>query len=287
VNKAEIVFNSYDEEIEKQYNIILEDKQMREALHNDSSYIREVLEKNMEQWETRPIAELDNITPAEYFDALDSTDIILDNFKIGACICEANLPGLFIKKLDEHKLSLVQEMISMAINTDLMKNNTEYFIPLVAMRMLGRWQVKEAAEALVKFITFESSNDELFLETAADTIYKIGQPAVELLLDRLEGIEEVKEGHKYLMSALTKICRNNKTDRVYKCLKNIFLKMDDKELGAAYIAEYGDGRVIPALRGYLIKNNGKIRKAEFFEIMSAIQKLGGNVDDLQISYINN
>lgn len=287
MNRAEIIFNNYDEEVGAQYNIILEDKQMREALHNDSGYIREAIEKNMKQWENRPIAELDNITPAEYFNSMDSKDIILDNFKIGACICEANLPDLFIKKLDEYKHSLIQEMIDMAMNTEMMKDEEKYFIPLVAMRLLGRWQAKEAVEELIKFITFESNKDELFLETAADTITQIGQPSVELLLERLENVEEVKEGHKYLMSALTKICRNNKSDRVYKCLKSLFLKMEDKELGAAYIAEYGDGRAIPALRGYLIKNNGKIKKAEFFEIKSAIQKLGGNVDDLLINYINN
>jgi len=56
--------------------------------------------------------------------------------------------------------------------------------------------------------------------------------------------------------------------------------MSNKVLGAACLAAYGDGRAIPALRGYIEKNRNTIDSVTFFEIKGAIEKLGGNADDL-------
>ena len=72
----------------------------------------------------------------------------------------------------------------------------------------------------------------------------------------------------------------NKSDSVYKLLKNSFLRMENKILGASALSEYGDGRGIPVLRGYIEKNLQSIDRETFYELKKSIEILGGSTEDL-------
>ena len=45
--------------------------------------------------------------------------------------------------------------------------------------------------------------------------------------------------------------------------------------------EYGDGRAIPMLKGYVNRNKHSIDRDLFYEIMSAVQNLGGDISDIE------
>ena len=53
--------------------------------------------------------------------------------------------------------------------------------------------------------------------------------------------------------------KNTEYDVVYACIKDTFIKMDDKIIGAICIGDLGDGRAIPFLRGYVEKNMDSYR----------------------------
>ena len=45
--------------------------------------------------------------------------------------------------------------------------------------------------------------------------------------------------------------------------------------------DYGDGRAIPMLKGYVNRNKDTISRDLFYEIMSAVQNLGGDISDIE------
>lgn len=75
---------------------------------------------------------------------------------------------------------------------------------------------------------------------------------------------------------------NNMPLDIMGCLKEYFLKYEKVVLGASNLAEYGDSRAIPALRGYAQRHMALLDKETFYEIKSAVERLGGNMDDLNV-----
>ena len=109
----------------------------------------------------------------------------------------------------------------------------------------------------------------------------IGKAAIESMLATIGSMDPDSPQAEQLVMALSDAARGSGSEEVYRCLKSAFLNMSDKSVGAYCLGNYGDGRAIPALRGYLTKNKGSIGKDTFFDIISAIKRLGGSIDDLE------
>ncbi len=125
----------------------------------------------------------------------------------------------------------------------------------------------------------------LFGDTARDALISIGEPAIRPLLNVLTKATEYEEYHEYLAMALAKIGKIYKSDEIYKCLRKMFREYDDKIVMADCLGEYGDGRAVPVLRGYVERNIDNVDSDTLFTIDSAIRKLGGSIDDLLDDYI--
>jgi len=74
-------------------------------------------------------------------------------------------------------------------------------------------------------------------------------------------------------------------DSIYRTIKSTFLKMENKIFGAICLGNFGDGRAIPVLRGYIEKNRNTIDFETFLEIKSSIYRLGGNIDDIDVHFV--
>ena len=57
--------------------------------------------------------------------------------------------------------------------------------------------------------------------------------------------------------------------------------MTNKIYAVICLMEYGDGRAIPMLKGYVNRNKHSIDRDLFYEIMSAVQNLGGDISDIE------
>ncbi|HOJ11298.1 MAG TPA: hypothetical protein PK733_11995 [Clostridiales bacterium] len=130
---------------------------------------------------------------------------------------------------------------------------------------------------------------DLFGEVIRDALVSIGENAIRPLIDILTNTNEYGEPHEYLAMALADIGKDNRSDEIYRCLKKMFLKYDKdkKNITSDCLAVYGDGRAIPALRGYIEKNLDRIDEDIFYAVKIAIDKLGGNMDDIVFYKMDN
>jgi hypothetical protein len=161
--------------------------------------------------------------------------------------------------------------------------NTEedlFLVPLMAVRLLGEWKVERAVPMLIAMLEMQSTNYDIFAEQIKASLAAMGSSAAAAVMTALEQRNEMDTPAEYLLMALAEIGRTNRKDAVYRCLKGAFERMEQKVIGILCLKTYGDGRAIPALRGFLERNRGSLDRETYYEIASAIKALGGNIDDL-------
>lgn len=280
MTSSEIIFESYNRVVERSYDRAFEESGKDDPLKVRESNVSRFLDEEIGTWETTPLAEIEGLTPKEYFGRLADFDDVVDHVKIGAKMCDRGLPELLVDKLMSYGSRAVDTLLQMASDRNMMEKEDDIYIPLIAVRILGERRVSTANNFLVELIKTLNEDKELMVEEITDALINIGEPCVGVLISELDNTDEIGYIHEYLLTALVKIGKERKTDEIYRCIKNTFLKMDDKILGAMCVGDYGDGRAIPALKGYVKKNAGKLDKQTFLEIKAAVKRLGGIVEDM-------
>ncbi|MEG6612551.1 hypothetical protein V6C42_06785 [Pseudoclostridium thermosuccinogenes] len=280
MTSSEIIFESYNRVVERSYDRAFEESGKDDPLKVRESNVSRFLDEEIGTWETTPLTEMEGLTPKEYFGRLAHFDDVVEHVKIGAKMCDRGLPELLVDKLMSYGNRAVDALFQMASDRDMLENEDDIYISLIAVRILGERRVSAANNFLVELIKTLNEDKELMVEEITDALINIGEPCVGVLISELDKSEEIGYIHEYLLTALVKIGKERKTDEIYRCIKNTFLKMDDKILGAMCVGDYGDGRAIPALKGYVKKNAGKLDKQTFLEIKAAVKRLGGIVEDM-------
>lgn len=215
----------------------------------------------------------------------------------------------YISKQDNNKSDISADISNNPADS---KVKDSFLIPLEGIKILGGWKTEKAAQLIIdflgrlnninnqrelyksdrnekdkKFTEYDQDSEEyidldmdLFYEVAREALINIGKPSISLLIDTLEKAEKYYEYHEYLTMALAEIGENNKTEEIYKCLKKMFRKHDNKIVMADCLGQYGDGRAIPTLRGYIERNINDISKDILFTVNSVIEELGGSMEDI-------
>ena len=80
---------------------------------------------------------------------------------------------------------------------------------------------------------------------------------------------------------LTEIGKQHKTEEIYQTLRHAFRYMNNKIYAVICLAEYGDDRAVAMFKNYINRNQQTIERDLFYEMMSAIQNLGGDISDIQ------
>ena len=116
-------------------------------------------------------------------------------------------------------------------------------------------------------------------EVICAAIAEYGQ---EILKDLIKAFNEADQeiAKEYLLVCIAHISKEHPSDEVYFLFKNAFRNMKNVKVIAEVLGDYGDGRAIPLLRGYILKDLGKIDKDTFNLVRAVIKKLGGEIDDL-------
>ena len=83
-----------------------------------------------------------------------------------------------------------------------------------------------------------------------------------------------------LVVMLTNIGKEKKTEEIYDALRMAFRSMTNKIYAVICFADYGDDRAVPMLKNYINRHQTDISRELFYEMMSAIQNLGGNIEDI-------
>lgn len=136
-------------------------------------------------------------------------------------------------------------------------------------------------EILDRFMSYPKIPD-FVADTVAEYIEAFPDESVPLLIEKLnehkdDGLEGPCED---LVIMLTNIGKEDRQDEIYDALRSAFRYMTNKIYAVICLADYGDARAIPMLKSYINRHQTTIDRDLFYEIMSAVQNLGGDISDI-------
>ncbi len=278
---SEIFFKSFSQSIQEAYDCCIESdgEPSADTIAKGSEDIQACLNSAYEKWMSEKLPGIAK-TPAEYLDDI-SFDEIAEMFSCGASICDDDLPAIFINKLFSYGDEAVNFLIDIVIDKTEVTNEDRVIQVAMAARVLGRFKAEKAVLPLINTLEHSAGATELIAETVRDALIEIGPAAIGYILPELNSGKYSDGACEYILMSLAAIGKCCRSEEIYPALKKAFYEVSNKALTASCLAEYGDGRAIPALRGYLLKNGGNIDKMTFYDIVSAVRKLGGRIDDLK------
>ncbi|MCR5329277.1 MAG: hypothetical protein K6E12_10570 [Saccharofermentans sp.] len=124
---------------------------------------------------------------------------------------------------------------------------------------------------------------EFVAESIASYVEAFPEVSEPFLIDLIEGsAESGLEGPcEDLVIMLTNIGREHRTEEIYQTLRHAFRYMTNKIYAVICLADYGDDRAVQMFKNYINRNQKTIERDLFYEMMSAIQHLGGDISDIQ------
>lgn len=133
-----------------------------------------------------------------------------------------------------------------------------------------------------RFLSYPQTRD-FVADSIADYVQAFSEISVPYIINKLdENADSGLEGpFEDLVIILARIGKETPSDDIYMALKHAFRYMTNKIYAVICIADYGDGRAIPMLKGYINRNKDTIERDLFYEIMSAVQNLGGDISDIE------
>ena len=140
------------------------------------------------------------------------------------------------------------------------------FIQAVLDRYMSYGKTREfVAESIAKYV-------EAFPEVSEPFLINIIEQNTEA------GLEGPCED---CLIMLTEIGKQHKTEEIYQTLRHAFRYMTNKIYSVICLAESGDDRAVSMFKNYINRNQQTIDRDLFYEMMSAIQNLGGDITDIQ------
>lgn len=281
---SKIFFDSYALAMEAagEDYLKINERSLARGLDADNEDFGIWLKKAYKKWLVTSDERLDGKTPAEFMFAVGSPDELAEMFVYGSIVCDGELPEAFLNKLRSFGEEAEKLLIKIARGVPACSDSGEESLlaSVMAVRVLGEWKSEGSVGPLIDIMYTSGEIDELVYETVRDALIAIGTPSIDKIIDRLEQEHECTAADEYMLMALSELGRRNRSDKVYSCLKNAFLQMPQKAVAADCLAKYGDGRAVPAIRGFLKKYAGQLDKDTFYDLVSAVRRLGGNTDDL-------
>lgn len=253
---------------------------MNDAFHDSVSI--------MDEWETKNIKELGGIAPVEYFESLHTfADILYLITLLEEKNAGALPPGLGarIERLDD---SLAEDVLhaldSIQLGSDKCFTYEQMAIVRIA-EIIASPQFLSALLSIINQLDNEKSNEETIL-AVMDAVEALEDVAIESVTDLLEKLEKKGALYSRLVLVMANIASENKSERIYRLLKECFRNSEVKLVEARALAVYGDGRAIPAIRGYVERHIAELTREEYCQFNTDVSELGGDMSDLDEYFMN-
>jgi hypothetical protein len=277
MNKNAIVSQSYNLAVEAGFNSFLEEHATSvncEIKIDEDKLINEIEHK----WLIEEIAEIGNITPEEYINSLVSLEALAEFFIEIASVSDIGVPNMVIDKLKEYGKPAADMLFNYVKASFDSKDPSKSLAISQAVYAIGCLRHAEYKEKLIKLL-IDCSRDEMISEAICAAITEYEDTILEDLIKTFNIADEdlVKE---HLLICVAEISREYPSDEVFFFLKNAFKVVSNIKLTVEVLGDYGDGRAIPLLRGYILKNVNNMDKDTFNLIRAVIKKLGGEIKDL-------
>ncbi|MDQ2085394.1 HEAT repeat domain-containing protein [Herbivorax sp. ANBcel31] len=284
MDRKKLLFESYNKAIEKGYDRLFNDTKPENILKIKEGDASAFLDEELKEWESTELDILGGISPEKYFDSIDDLNNLIDMFKTASKICDVDVPEVLVRKLEYHGENALDKLIELASSPSLIKDEEEKLISLMAIRFLGRLKYEKAVSTLIELLYDVDFKNEVIIEEINGALVNIGGACTTKIVSILRSTKEIGNLEEYLLYTLVQIgintCEKSNYEDIYSCIKDTFIEMDNKIIGAICIGDLGDKRAITFLRGYVEKNMDSIDYDTFCEIKAAVHKLGGNMDDI-------
>ena len=138
------------------------------------------------------------------------------------------------------------------------------------------------AAILDRFLSYPETRD-FVADSIAGYVEAFPEVSVPFIIDKLDSNSDsgLTGPFEDLVIILSRIGKNQPSEDIYMALKHAFRYMKNKIYAVICLMEYGDGRAIPMLKGYVNRNKDTIERDLFYEIMSAVRNLGGDISDIE------
>ena len=148
--------------------------------------------------------------------------------------------------------------------------------------LIAKGDASFVAAVLDKFMSYPMTR-EFVAEAVASYVEAFPEIAVPFVIERMEanfdsGMTGPAED---LVIMLTAMGQKEPTEEVYQALRHAFRYMDNKIYAVICLADYGDKRAVDMFKNYINRNQKTITRDLFYEMMSGIQKLGGDISDIE------
>lgn len=282
---SEVFFDSYRNAVMAVYDEYLKTAEVDLSGMDDDreNKLHVYLQNACKMWLCTPHEQLGKKTPVEYMETVSSLNVLTDMFTYGVVICDDDLPEIFLDKLKSYGDKAIDMLLEIATRNAASDSEEAFLASLMAVKVLGVWKVESAVEPIIKLLKTEGELYDLMNEKVRDALVSIDDLALDGIFRALDSGVCSQTSVEYLLMALTDIGIKNRSDKIYLYLKKAFLEISGKLVAASCLGNYGDGRAIPALRGFLEKSAPSLDRATFYEIVSAISRLGGRTNDLKFT----
>ena len=286
-------FDSYNQALGTYFDAELngiDDEEILDAPGFDDAIRNSVL-NSMQTWYSRPMEKAGGVTPEQLIDKISTLDEAMEVFLLAATHCDEELPDLLRVKIGSYGVNAVDRLLPMvfsapweSIEETSDERPDEMLASAAALRLLGEWGATDTLELVLSRYIASENPDEMISEAFVTYCTGIGESAIPhlsgaLLQDAASG-GSLSGPYEYAVIALTEVGRTHPSDNVFLCLRECFRKMDRKVIGAICLGDYGDGRAIPALKGFLDRHIDQADRQLFYEILSSIKRLGGDITDI-------
>ncbi len=280
MNINKVLAESFNNAIDSGFNSYLESHATSENC--EIKIDEEKLISDIEnEWLNTRLEQLDNRTPGEYINTLAGLDQLLELFIDIASVSDVGVPDVLIEKLKAYDRQASQKLFDF-ISRSLEKQEPDrVFAVAQAVFAIGCLKVTEYKEKLIRLL-FDCFMDEIISEAICAAIVEYDKDILDDLIKAFQAVQQ-PEIQDYLLNCVAEISRENKSDKVFQFLKDAFRIISNLKLAVEVLGDYGDGRAIPLLRGYILKNIKEMDKGTFNHIRAVIKKLGGEIDDLTYS----
>ena len=289
------LFEKYNAVFAAAYDRLLneDEKYSQMTADNAEEELRNVVHNTIQNWHSEPLSETTgNLTGDDVLAAVKTLPDALELARYAAAFCDDEFPDIVKIKLSAFGQPLIERLLDAVLTADFAQptdnvheNNIDLAIVAEYLKLLADWQCDVCLEPVLSKFAAAGEPNEMLADAIRYFLAMFAEQAQPLLLDHLsralEQNADLDTAGEYLLIALTDIGRELRSDAVFACLRDAFRKMTRKAIGAICLGDYGDGRGVATLRGWMERHSDYDDRQTIAEILSAISRLGGETGDLR------
>lgn len=292
-SQATLIFEKYNAFMERCSEEILESESATRDIFSEEfeAGFEAMVDARAAAFFDQSLDGLDAGSPKAFFGSLTNVDEAMEVFRIAAEVSDVGPP----KDLTDRVFSLgedaVDKMIALSLSLDWAVapgadtlDERDILSPCTsAIRALGENHTEKSILPILNRYCQTKSPDDYISDVISGYLVNMGNLVTGELISRIDSAEILPANgpEEDLMVALAKIGAGHRSEAVFQSLRGAFRKIERKVIGALCLGDYGDGRAVPLLKGYLDRNLHTVSREMFYETLTVIRKLGGDINDIQ------